>query len=113
MIRKKKFITIALDLKNKAFIVYIASISRDFNIYLFFIAQIAFLKADKILTSVSSKYTNFIDIFSKNLAAKLLEYIKINKYIINLIEEYLLPYGSIYNLELVELEVLEPILKPI
>ena len=42
------------------------------------------MKADKAFTFVLSKYTNFADIFSKDLVAKLLEYIKINNHTINL-----------------------------
>lgn len=64
------------------------------------------LRADETFIFVSSKYANFADVFSKNLATKLSEYIEITDYIIDLIESYQSPYGPIYSLGQVELETL-------
>ena len=50
-------------------------------------AQIAHLKIDKALTKVSSKYTNFLDIFLPKLDAKLLEYMVINNHVIELVDD--------------------------
>ena len=43
-----------------------------------------FLKTDEAFTLVLFKYTNFINIFSKNLAVKFSEYTWINNHAINL-----------------------------
>lgn len=50
-------------------------------------AQITCLKANKVFTSVPSKYANFADVFSENLAAKLPKHTKINNHAINLVED--------------------------
>ena len=42
IMRKKKFVAIALDLKNKGLIIHIASISKDLTVYLFYKAHITF-----------------------------------------------------------------------
>ena len=86
MIGKKKFVAIALNLEDKAFIVYIVLICQDLDIHPFWRAQIALLNLDKALTSVLPKYADFADVFSKNVAAKLLEHTAINDHAINLIE---------------------------
>ena len=74
LIGKKEFIATVFDLEDKAFVVHIAFISQDSDIHPSQKAQIASLKADETPTSVFSKYANFADVFSKNLAAKLLKY---------------------------------------
>ena len=45
-------------------------------------AQITYLKADKALTKVSSKYADFTDFFSPKLAIKLPKHTRINNHII-------------------------------
>lgn len=60
-------------------IIFLAS----FDVHFFRQAQIALLKADKTLISTPSEYVDFANIFFSDLAAKLLEYIKINNYTIN------------------------------
>ena len=67
LIKKKEFIVTALDLKNKAFIIHVASISKDSHINLSHKAQIASLKDDKAFFFILSKYTDFIDVFSIDL----------------------------------------------
>lgn len=69
--------------------------------------MIVLLKADKTLIFVSPKYNDFVDVFSKDSAVKLSEYIRINNHAIYLIEVYQSSYGSLYNLRLVELKNLE------
>ena len=81
------------------------------DIYLSQKAQITSLKTDKAPDSVLSEYFNFINIFSKDLTAKLAEYIRINIHIINLIEGHQLRYRSIYSLGLVELKILKTYIK--
>ena len=65
------------------------------------------IKADKTSTSVSPKYTDFADVFFKDLAIELLEHTKINDHTINLIEDYKPHYRSIYRLAPIELEILK------
>lgn len=65
------------------------------------------LKADETFISVPSKYVDFVNVFSKDLAAKLLEYTKINNHAIDLVKYQQPPYRPIYYLELVELETLK------
>ena len=86
LIKTKNFIAAAFDPDNEVFVVHIAFISQDLDIYPFQRALIAFLKIDKTVTSVLCKYTDFAYIFSKNLAAKLLKHIGINNHAINIIE---------------------------
>ena len=107
LIRKKKFATIALDPKDEAFAVYVASISQDSEIYPPRKAQITSLKVDEATISFSPKYTDFINVFFKDLAAKLLEHIGINDNAIHLIIEQPPSYRSIYRLKPVELETLD------
>ena len=64
------------------------------------------LRADETFIFVSSKYADFANVFSKNLATKLPEHTEITDYIIDLIESHQSPYGPIYSLRQVELETL-------
>lgn len=86
LIRKKEFVTGALNPKNVAFVIHIAFNSLESNIHLSKRAQIAFLMTDKTLIFVPPKYTGFTVVFSRNLAAKLLKHTRIYDHIINLIE---------------------------
>ncbi len=74
-------------------------------------AQITHLKADKASTKVSSEYADFADVFSSKLAAKLLKYMEINYYAIELVDDRQPPYGPIYSLESVELKILKIYIK--
>lgn len=56
---------------------------------------------------VSSKYTNFSNVFSPKLITKLLKYISINQYDIKLVDNLHFFYTSIYNSKLIELEILK------
>ena len=80
-------------------------------IYLDCKAQMALLKTKEAPISVSAKYSDFTDVFSKKLSAMLPEYTKINTHIINLEKGKQLPYRPIYNLDLVEPEILKTYIK--
>lgn len=72
LIRKNKFLIIALNSESEAFIYLVAFISSTgLDVYSFRKSQIALQKIDETSTSNSSKYIEFIDIFFKNLATKL------------------------------------------
>ena len=49
--------------------------------------QIVLLSIKKIFKNILAKYIDFIDVFSKRLVIKLLKYLNINKYIINLTKD--------------------------
>ena len=51
-----------------------------------------------------AKYLDFVDIFFKKLATKLLKYLSINKYTISLEKNKQLSYKLIYNLGLIKLK---------
>lgn len=100
-----------MDLNHEAFVVYVVFINRESDIHLSCRAWIAFLKVDDFRIPILSKYTNFANIFFKNLVAKLLEYIKINNHAINLIDGHYSLYGPIYSLKLTELKILKIYIK--
>ena len=50
-------------------------------------AQIAYLKANKALTKVFSKYTDFANVFLPKLAAEFSQHIRINNHIIELVDD--------------------------
>ena len=101
------FATATFDLDDEVFVVHIASIIPNSDVHPSWRAQIALLKADGVLTFVSSKYTNFADIFSKDLIAKLSGYTGINDYSIYLIERQKLFYKLIYSLGAMEQKTLK------
>ena len=109
LIRKKEFVAAALDPEHEAFVVHIAAFSIDpgDEVHLSRRAQVAYLKADDTLTKVSSEYSNFADVFCPKLATKLSKYTRINDHIIELVDDWQLPYGPIYNLGSVELKMLK------
>ena len=73
--------------------------------------QIEALLFNKALIEVSTEYFNYGDVFSAEYAVELPENIRINKHTIELEEGKQLPFGSIYNLEPVELETLKTYIK--
>ncbi len=70
-------------------------------------AQIAHLKVDEPPTTIFSKYTNFTDVFSPQLAIELPKYTSINNHAIELLDDRQPLYGPIYILGLVKLEILK------
>lgn len=88
LIKKEEFASIVFDLEDKTFIIYVAflvSLNLDIEIHFFGHAQIVLLKANKVFIVVPSKYIDLINIFSPNFVAKLPEYIKINNYSFNFV----------------------------
>ena len=70
-------------------------------------AQIATLKQNKAPTKVPPEYADYADIFSFDLAMKLLNNTDINEHVIKLQDSKQLPYKPIYSLRPVELETLK------
>ena len=71
----------ALDMDNKAFVIYIAALAKStiISIYSFHKAQIALL----ISTNVPIKYFDFVNVFSSKSTTEVPEYTRINDYFIN------------------------------
>ena len=88
LIGNKEFAVAALVPYHKTFVVDITTLSIDPSdkVDLSRKAQIAYLKADKALTKVLSKYADFADVFSLKLAIKLLEH-GISDYSIELVDD--------------------------
>lgn len=71
-------------------LVYIAAFNisfKDNKIYLSSKTQIAYLKMDEILIKLPSKDTDFANIFSLKLDAKLFKHININNHTIKLMDD--------------------------
>ena len=69
------------------------------------------MKANEAFTIVSTKYSDYTDVFLSELAAELLEYTGINNHIIELKDGKRPFYSLIYSLGLVELEILKAYIK--
>ena len=107
LIRKKKFLVIVLDLEVVIFVVHVVFIRQKSNVHLSRKAQIALLNADKAPNSIFPKYTDYANILSKTLIAKLPKYTRINNHAIDLIKRRPSLYRYIYQLRPVELETLK------
>ena len=108
LINKKEFAKAALDKNFETFVVYVVSFSSTpFNVHLFCKSQISGLTAKKILPKVPAKYLDFADFFSPDLASKLLKHTGINDHTIKLVNGQQPPYGPIYSLRPLELEILK------
>ena len=74
-------------------------------------AQFKALLFNKVFTEVSAEYSDYNNVFSIENIVKLLENTRINEYAIKLKEDKQLPFGPIYNLGPVELEILKTYIK--
>ena len=115
---KKKFAAIALNLEYETYIVYVISVrfiassnSFSLNVYPFCKPQIVCLIAEKAPIKIPNKYVNFVDIFSSDLAFKLLKHTKINEHAIELVDGQEPPYGPIYSLRPIDLATLKAYIK--
>ena len=62
---------------------------------------------EEALTKVLTEYLDFADVFSPDLASELPEHTGINDHVIELVDGQQPPYGPIYSLGPVELEILK------
>lgn len=62
---------------------------------------------NKASTKIPDKYSDYIDVFSPDLAMKLPENTDMNEHAVELIDGKQLPYGLIYALSPVDLETLK------
>ena len=108
LINKKEFAKVTLDENSETFVVHVASLSSiPLDIHHSRRPQISGLIAEEAPTKVLDEYTDFADVFSPDLAAKLPEHTGINDHAIKLVDGQQPPYGSIYSLGPVELETLK------
>ena len=116
LIDKKKFAKAALDEESKTFVMHVAALevlprSAKMTMHPLQAAQIAALKQAKARTKVPSKYVDYADVFSFNLAMKLPKNTNINKHGIELQDGKQPFYGPIYSLRPVELKTLKTYIK--
>lgn len=78
----KKFAIAVLALNKKAFVIYIAYLGSKMSIYVACKSQMALLQSKKI--SFLKKYTEFLDVFSKQTMKVLPNFFDIKKKTINL-----------------------------
>ena len=114
LVGNKEFVAAPLDPKHEIYIVYVRLLisnlmpnSSPLDVYPSRRPQISGLIAEKALTKVSTKYSDFADVFSPDLTSKLPEHTGINDYAIELVDSQQSAYESIYSLRAVELETLK------
>ena len=118
LVGKKKFAAAALDPEHKTYVVYVGSVSSnaslsssasqlELDVHPFRRPQVSGLIAEEAPIKVPAEYSDFEDVFSPDLASELLEHTGINDYAIELVDDQQPPYGPIYSLEPVELEILK------
>lgn len=114
LINKKEFAALALDANSEIFVVYVVALnikSTNIAIHLSPVAQIKLLKVNKVLITVFAKYSDYTNIFLLKLTMKLPEYTGINNHAIDLEKDKHPPYGLIYSLKLVKLEMFKTYIK--
>ncbi len=113
MIKKNEFSVVAFDSEYQVFVVHIAllGVNSGNEVQPLRRAQIAHLKAEKTSSKVPREYVNFADVFSQKLATEILEYIGINNYAIELVNNRQPLYGPIYTLLPMVLEILKVYIK--
>ena len=116
LVGKKEFVAAALDPEHETYVVHVASLSSTplaslgsppLDVHLSRRPQISGLIAEEAFTKVPAKYSDFVDVFSPDLAFKLSKNTGINDHAIELVEGQQSPYGPIYSLGPVELETLK------
>ena len=107
IIDKREFAVAVLNADNKTFVVHVAALVEPMimPMYPSYQAQVAALTSEE--TGIPAENSDFSHVFSSDSAAKLPEDTKINNHPINLLDDKQPPYGSIYSLGPVELEMLK------
>ena len=111
IINKREFAVAVLNTDNETFMVHIAALVKPITmpIYPSCQTQVAALTSEE--TGMPAEYSDFSNVFSSDSAVELLEHIEINNHPINLLDNKQLPYGPIYSLRPVELEMLKTYIK--
>ncbi len=112
LIDKREFAKAAMDENSEAFVVHMSALDvAESSIYPSQAVQMAALQWDKVPTKIPAKYSDYVDVFSLDLAMELLENTGMNKHTIELIDGKQSPYGPIYTLSPVEQETLKAHIK--
>lgn len=108
-INKREFAATVLDKNPMTFMVYIATLSATsmMQVHSFYKVQVIWLLANKALTKVRLKYSDYTNVFLFNNAMELPENTSINEYTIKLVEDKQPPCRLIYSLEPVKLGILK------
>ena len=113
---KNEFVAVALDPESETFIVHVVLFSSnallssfllELNVHPSHRPQVSGLIAKEALTKVLAKYSNFVDVFSPDLASELPKHTGINDYAIELVDGQQPLYEPIYSLGPLELETLK------
>ena len=107
IIDKKEFVVVALNVDNETFVVHVEALAEPttISIHPSCQAQVAALTSEENRTL--AEYSDFSNVFSSDSAAELQKHTKINDHPIYLLDNKQPPYGPIYSLGLVELEMLK------
>ena len=116
LVGKKEFAAAALDPEHETYIVHVASLSFTplaslgstwLDVYPSRRLQISSLIVEEAPTKVPTKYSDFADVFSPDLASELPKHTEINNHAIEPVDGQQPPYRPIYSLGPVELETLK------
>ena len=106
IIDKKEFAARTLNKEDETFVVYITALKVvDSSDHPFWQAQIFLMNIKKV--TIPSKYADYTNVVSLNSMVKLPEHNNIKDYLIDLINNKQPPYGLIYSLKPIELEILK------
>ena len=114
LVGKKEFADAAFDPEHETYVVHVglvrsnaspSSSPLELNVHPSCRPQVSDLIAEKALMKVPAEYLDFADVFFPDLASELLEHTGINNYAIELVDGQRPPYGPIYSLGSVELEI--------
>ena len=94
-----------LNVDNKIFVVDVMALAEPTTIPTYPSCQAQVASSTSKETGIPTEYFDFSNVFSSDSAEKLPEHNGINDYPINLLDNKQLPYGPIYNLGLVGLEL--------
>ena len=109
IIDQKKFARAALNENFEAFVMHVSFLRLRMSIHLARKAQLALLLIKEVIVPV--EYLDFADVFSEKSANVLPKQIGANEHVIKLEEGKQLPYGGMYSLEPVELEIFKTYIK--
>ena len=107
IIDNKKFAAAVLNADNKTFVVYIVALVEPKFMSIYFLSQVQVALQTSEKSGISTKYSNFFNVFSSDSVAELPEYTGINYYSIDLLDNEQLRYSQIYSLGQVEIEMLK------
>ena len=111
IIDKREFAAAALNADNETFVVHVVALAEPTTmpIHSSRQAQVATLTSKE--TRIPTEYFDLSNVFSSDSAAELPEHTRINDHPIDLLDDKQPPYGPIYSLGPVELEMLKTYIK--